>query len=189
MRFKDIPKFIHGGSYACDVPWTYLEEWLSRHEEDGSLLDLDPDFQRGHVWDDQKRAAYVEYVLRGGESSRSLWWNCKDWMNGGKGPLQIVDGKQRMEAARKFIRNELPVFAVLRSKKEPQSQRGWLYSDFEGKLGFVDATFRMHVNNLATRELVLTWYCDLNTGGVVHTPEEINRVKDLLEKERRKNKK
>lgn len=185
MKFKDIPKFISGGSYACDVPWSYLAEWLSSHEEDASL-DLDPDFQRGHVWDDIKRSRYVEYVLRGGTSSKDLWWNCKDWMNGGKGPLMIVDGKQRMEAARKFMANELEVFHSLRESKEPKSKGGWLYSEFEGKLGFMDATFRMHVNNLPTRELVLKWYLDLNEGGVVHTEEELFRVKQLLEEEMRR---
>jgi hypothetical protein len=188
MKFKDIPKFIHGGSYACDVPWTYLADWLTRHQEDGSLLDLDPDFQRGHVWDDDKRARYVEYILRGGTSSKDLWWNCKDWMNGGRGPLMIVDGKQRMEAVRKFMSNELPIFHDVRRQKEPKSRKGWLYSEFEGKLGFMDATFRMHVNNLPTRELVLQWYLDLNEGGVVHTKEELFRVRDLLDEEKKRGK-
>ncbi len=38
------------------------------------------------------------------------------------------------------------------------------------------------VNDLLTREEVLQWYIDLNTGGTDHTDEEINRVKEMLKK-------
>jgi len=179
MKFKDIPKFIHGGNYACDVSWAYLEEWLEHQRKDADL-DLDPDFQRGHVWDDDKRRAYVEYVLRGGQSSKDLWWNCKGWMDGRRDePLTIVDGKQRLEAVCKFLRNELFVFRDL----DKRNALGFLYCDFEDKLGIVGPSFRMHVNNLATRKLVLQWYLDLNAGGVVHTSEELARVRQLLAKE------
>ena len=186
MKIRNLPKFIHGGNYACDVSWNYLEEWLASHSRDGASLDLDPDFQRGHVWDDAKRIKYVEYVLRGGESSKDLWWNCKNWMGGGAGPIQIVDGKQRMEAALRFVRNDLPVFSDLRQEQEPGAREGWLYSEFEDKLGILDASFRMHVNNLPKRELVLQWYLDLNEGGVVHTEDELLRVKVLLADEKGK---
>lgn len=180
MRFKAIPKFIHGGSYACDVSWSYLEDWLDGNIKDGTGVDLDPDFQRGHVWDDRKRAAYVEYVLRGGMSSKSLWWNCKGWNYGRRDtPLTIVDGKQRLEAVRKFLGNELYIFHGLDNKK-----KGFLHKDFTDKLGIIDAAFRMHINNLETRELVLQWYLDLNEGGVVHTEEELLRVRTLLEEEK-----
>jgi hypothetical protein len=40
------------------------------------------------------------------------------------------------------------------------------------------------VNDLKTREEVLQWYLDLNSGGVVHTEEELNRVREMLEKEK-----
>lgn len=179
MKFRDIPKFIHGGSYACDVSWSYLEDWLNGNIADGTGLDLDPDFQRGHVWDDRKRAAYVEYVLRGGMSSKSLWWNCKGWNHGRRDtPLTIVDGKQRLEAVRKFLRNELYIFPTL-----DNNRKGYLHKDFTDKLGIIDAAFRMHINNLETRKLVLQWYLDLNEGGVVHTSEELDRVRALLARE------
>lgn len=181
MRFRDIPKYIHGGSYAVDVSWSYLEEWINANIKDGTGVDLDPDFQRGHVWDDSKRSAYVEYVLRGGMSSKSLWWNCKGWNHGRRDtPLTIVDGKQRLEAVRKFLRSELYIFHGLNNKK-----KGFLHKDFTDKLGIIDAAFRIHINNLETRELVLQWYLDLNEGGVVHTEDELSRVRQLLEEEKR----
>ena len=175
--------FISPGNYAVDVSWGYLEDWLSRQSDGGTKVDLDPDFQRGHVWDDQKRIAYVEYILRGGNASKSLWWNCRGWSYGDRGPdgLILVDGKQRMEAVRKFLRNDLSIFANLH-------KGGYLYKDFTDRLDIVRANFRMHVNELATRAEVLQFYVELNDGGVVHAPEEIRRVRKLIEIEQQKSK-
>lgn len=39
---------------------------------------------------------------------------------------------------------------------------------------------RVNINNLQTRKEVLQWYIEFNSGGTVHTKEEIDRVKELL---------
>lgn len=62
---------------------------------------------------------------------------------------------------------------------------GHRYSDFADKMDIMTARFRWNVNDLKTRAEVLQWYLDLNTGGVVHTTEEIEKVKRMLAKERR----
>jgi hypothetical protein len=136
-------------------------------------LDLDPYFQRGHVWSDDKQIAYVEFCLKGGESSRDILFNSPNWMSTYKGEMVLVDGKQRLEAVRKFIRNELPIFG------------GNYLNDFDDPRLLLrrDAYFIFKVNTLKTKKEVLQWYLDLNTGGVVHTEEEINKVKKLLKKE------
>ena len=36
-------------------------------------------------------------------------------------------------------------------------------------------------NNLKTKKEVLQWYIDMNTGGTLHTAEEIKRVKKLID--------
>jgi hypothetical protein len=181
MKFQDIPKFIHGGNYQVDVQWTYLESWLDSYSDHGSKgVDLDPDFQRAHVWDEYKQAAYVEYILRGGQSSYSLHWNSPRGPSSGE-VLTIVDGKQRMEAVRKFMRNDLRIF-LRPHHLLGRSKKGYRFEDFEDKLGF-DSRFRMHVNNLEARADVLTWYLQLNEGGVVHTEEELHKVRVLLEEE------
>jgi len=110
MKFSDIPQFPRA-HYQVNVSWEYLEEtveWYLALEL--APLDLNPDFQRAHVWTEAQQRAYVEYVLRGGEVGRTLTFNCPGWMNDFRGPYVIVDGKQRLEAARKFVRGELKVF-------------------------------------------------------------------------------
>jgi hypothetical protein len=42
------------------------------------------------------------------------------------------------------------------------------------------------VNDLKTKAEVLQWYLDINSGGVVHTETELEKVKRLLTKEKRK---
>ena len=170
-RFRDIPKLIHGGDYHIHVSWMHIERWLS---EEYVGADLNPDFQRGHVWSRDKQIRYVEYILRGGKSSKDIYFNNSGWMLAKEDDTVLVDGKQRLEAVRAFLRNEFPVF-------------GSFFHEFTDRLTIVDNTvFIIHVNNLQTREQVLQWYLDLNDGGVVHTDDELNRVRQLLEEEKRK---
>jgi hypothetical protein len=172
-RFRDIPQFTRCGNYQVNVDWGYLERHLTGWHEPtaGSPLVLDPDFQRGHVWTEEKQIHYVEYILRGGRSSRVLYFNCSTWNKGFNTPVELVDGKQRLEAVRRFLRNELVVFGASR------------FSDFTEPLRCASADFVLQMNDLPTRAQVLQWYLDLNTGGVVHTEEEIDKVKELLKKE------
>lgn len=175
MRFCDIPKFTSVGSYQINVSWDYLEHSLKHWNDNkipGSGVELCPDFQRGHVWDEDKQIRYVEYILRGGRSGREIYWNCSSWMREFNTPIQLVDGLQRVTAVRKFMNNEIKAFGIY-------------CNEFEDKLGF-DYDFIFNVNNLKTRAEVLQWYIELNEGGVVHTKEEIARVKALLKEEQMK---
>lgn len=56
----------------------------------------------------------------------------------------------------------------------------------EGHLSANDKVVLLNINDLQTKADVLQWYIDFNSGGVVHTDEEIERVKKLLKKERKK---
>lgn len=167
MRFRDIPRYINDGGYRVNQSWNSLERALERYFEDG--LDLDPDFQRGHVWNETQQRNYVEFILKGGVGcSNELRFNCPRWNMGDRtGPFVIVDGKQRLEAVRRFLRNDLAVF-------------GHKFEEFTDRLPW-EADFIFIINSLNTRKEVLEWYLQINTGGVVHTTEELDRVRKLLE--------
>lgn len=171
-QFRDIPQFTQWGGYAVTVNWDYLEKQLASMAE-GEPLEMDPDFQRGHVWDNSKRIRYVEYVLRGGRSARDILWNAANWEvhqvpeTDPAAKIVLVDGKQRLEAVRMFLRDEIPAFDTS-------------FSAFEDRMRVTGPTFTFHVNQLRTRRDILQWYIDLNSGGVVHTDDEIDRVKALL---------
>ena len=116
MKFEDIPRFINSPNYQINVPWKGIERTLKSWNE-LNTLDLNPDFQRGHVWTRTKQIEFVEFCLRGGRSSRVILFNNPGWMNKFEGALVLVDGKQRLEAVRKFMRNKLPIFNGIYLKK------------------------------------------------------------------------
>lgn len=170
MKFSDIPKFTRQARYSVSQPWRgidrVIQDWQG--EELGGRLNLLPDFQRGHVWNEKQQIAYVEFRLKGGLTGRDIYFNHPGWMNSFKGDFVIVDGLQRLTAALRFIRNEIPAF-------------GYKILEFEDTLGFAEVDFIFNVNDLKTRKEVLQWYIDFNSGGVVHTEEEIEKVRKLLE--------
>ena len=170
MDFKDIPQFTTDGNYRIDVSLRSLKEEIERYTSDKHKLNMNPDFQREHVWDQEKQIKFVEFILKGGTSARIIYFNHPGWMRSFKGEFVLVDGKQRLEAALKFLDNKLPIFD------------GLYYKDFTGHFP-LSTRLTFCVNDLKTRKEVLQWYLDLNTGGVVHTDEEIERVRNLLEKE------
>jgi uncharacterized protein with ParB-like and HNH nuclease domain len=146
-------------------------------ESMGMTFELDPDFQRNHVWSREKQVRFVEFILRGGTSALNIYFNCPGWqacshVEGGR--FVLVDGKQRLEAVRAFLRGDFPVC-------------GHYFAEFTDRLP-LHARFSVHINNLPTDAEVLQWYLDLNDGGVVHTTEEIARVRAMLEAEKAREK-
>lgn len=164
MRYEDIPRFPVA-HYEIDVPWRYLEDHIAIELPNG--LDLDPDCQRDHVWTGDQQRAYVEYVLQGGEVARQLIFNCPAWPSGDRGYV-LVDGKQRLEAVRRFLRDDLEVFG------------GHRRSDIKGSLHPLIASFRCRVVSLSTKAEVLRLYLNINAGGTPHTQEELERVRRML---------
>jgi hypothetical protein len=149
------------------VSLDYLPDQYARYVSEYGL-DVSPDFQRGHVWTNDQKQAFMEYFLRGGASGRSIYLNAPGWMlSSDIGWFVLVDGKQRLDAALGFLNNEFKVF-------------GHYFREFEDRLRMVDANFIWYVNTLKTRQECLQWYLDLNTGGTPHTREEIDRVRSLM---------
>lgn len=157
---RQIPRFTREPNYQVDLNWDYIPSWLESHNPD-----MDPDFQRGHVWTRGQQIAFVEFCLKGGTSGRNLYFNAPDFMRS-RGGLVVVDGKQRLTAVFKWITNEYPVF-------------GETYYRDLGHLPLSDhnTSFRVHINNLKTRAEILKWYLEMNEGGTPHTFQEIHRVK------------
>ena len=170
-KMDDIPGYVEG-NYLVHVPLRYLENNLEEIRGDGTL-DLDPDFQRGHVWTNEQRTAFIEHVLRKGQNT-VIRFNCPRWQRAGQSEHSVlVDGKQRLNAALMFKRGEIPAC-------------GKLVHEYEDEIP-ISARLQFMMNDLETREEVLKWYLEINRGQVAHTPEELKRVEELLEEERIKN--
>lgn len=176
MKYSDIIPFIRAGSYEVDVSLSSLEKTLEFFEKDYGL-ELNPDFQRGHVWTEAQQVAYLEFLFRGGVSAKVIYFNSpafgtRDADSDLPDTVVCVDGLQRLTAAIRFLHNEIKVF-------------GHYFNEFEGSPRVMQG-LRFNVNSLQKKADILQWYIEFNSGGTIHTKEEIERVQKMLEEERRK---
>ena len=167
-KFSDIPQFTRAGSWECNFDIEGIVRWIEQEQREG--LQLNPKFQRGHVWTEEQQIAFLEYFFRGGKSGLVVYFNKPDWHNnvpdGAYNEYVCVDGLQRITAVLRFVNNEIPIF-------------GLYYKDFEDKPR-MRHTLRFNVNDLKSEKEVLQWYVDMNAGGTPHTSEEIDRVKAMI---------
>jgi len=164
--------------YTIDVSFRYIEHQLNGYEQDWGGLNLEPDFQRGHVWTHEQRVAFIEGIFRGtvGDSQRIIQFNVPHWddeNHGGDLPneIQIVDGLQRLTTVRMFMAGEIAIFGGLKA------------SDLDGSKYAVNRpSYRLQfaIHNFANRADLLRYYLAINSGGTPHSTSEIERVKGLL---------
>lgn len=180
ISLEDIRPYIGAADDQFGVSGKGIERFIEDHSKEGGV-DLDPDFQRGHVWTDQNRTRYVEHLLRGGQHGRVIVWNSPTYEYRNRradsdlpSTLVIVDGKQRLTAIRRFIADEVMVFGGNRlSDFDAKSQKDILI----GTSQYLRLT--MHMHGLQYRRELLDLYLQLNEGAIAHAPEEIERVRAL----------
>ena len=169
MRFEDIPRFISTEHcYHVNYGMTGFIKWIDEEIEDMGL-EMNPIFQRGHVWTEEQQTRYIEFLLRGGQTGRNFYFNCKRGSIGkenSEGLYVCVDGLQRATAIRKFLNNEIKAF-------------GQFYSEFGRKLRRTEFDISVYINDLDNMKDIVKWYIEFNDGGTPHSAEEINRVKEL----------
>jgi hypothetical protein len=171
---------VHEHVHAAGEPFYGLRA-TSRFIE-AYYCDLNPDYQRDHVWTVDQQQKFIGFLLEGGWISPCII-NCGpkgDWLYGDKekvGKSEVIDGKQRITAALQFERGEI--------KAELSDGRLVHISD-------MDAKSRIMLGNTVglcykivylSRPEALKLYIKLNRGGTIHTDAEINKVRRLLEKE------
>ena len=179
QEFRPLRRSI----YAVQNKILHIERTLDQLARDassqGGELELNPDFQRGHVWTQAKQAAFMEAVIRG-TAPLTIRFNCPAWNgsleNGlveGLNPHSVlcVDGLQRLTAMRDFVAGKFKVFG--RYSMEDLEDTSFSFN----RMG---AMWTMEMFNIASRADLLQFYLDLNSGGVVHTDDELARVGQLL---------
>ena len=176
-----IVKPMPRAAYTVDQSLSTVERYLDSLSADltsgGGRLELEPDFQRGHVWTDEQRSRYIESVLRL-QASPKILFNCPGWVNpyeGGTIPeatMQCIDGLQRLTAIRKYVAGDITVFGGL----TVHDLKG---SPFDVKRSRM--TFQVAVYEISERAELLDFYLRLNEGGTIHTEQELQRVRALRE--------
>lgn len=172
---------VRSSKYNIDVRFSQVENHLISLQEDaknlGGELQLNPDFQRGHVWSVEKQIAFIENVLRK-SAPVELKFNCAKFFESNKeinpningGDIVCIDGLQRLTAIREFVANKFKVF-----------ERYYATDLKQTPFDIGRYTFKFEMFDFDDKRDLLQFYIDLNSGGVVHSKEEIERVKSILE--------
>lgn len=69
-RFDDIPPSTRSGQWECDFGLDRVVACVEEQQAEAGL-NLDPDFQRGHVWTARQQVKFIEFLLRGGRTACS----------------------------------------------------------------------------------------------------------------------
>lgn len=164
--------------YGSDVAWHRLEPSLAEMGKDYEGLELNPDFQRGHVWTEDQQSRFIENCLRRVVAADGvlLHFNCPNFsLDGASGNLpnglQCMDGLQRYTAITRYVNGHITAF-------------GYSSSDLDGTLF---SHRRLHVSiaihNFQSRAELLEHYLTMNAGGTPHSESELQRVRSLLNDE------
>lgn len=163
-------------NYAVDFQMHRLKKQFEDYANDYGSFDYNPDFQRGHVWNREKQIAFLEAICRNTipASLLTITLNSPEFEHPNhKGDLRgfcIIDGLQRVTAVEEFVDGKFKIF---------DNQVG--YDDLDHTpYSFKRVNFRVQVYSFIWRKDLLKYYIDINSGGVVHSDDEINRVKKLL---------
>lgn len=163
--------------WTADFPLNSLEGGLDSFAKDWGGCNLEPDFQRGHVWNREQQERYVEAMYRGTLPSSGLLvqFNCPHWDDENyQGDLprevQCIDGLQRLTALRKFLKGEINAFGM-----PVQEFTGTRFCAQRSRFFVKFAMF-----SFGTKAELLQHYLDINAGGTPHSAEEIARIREML---------
>ena len=62
-KFADIPQFTRNATYKVDLGWNHFPEAFKEYVKEG--LNIDPDYQRGHVWTEKQQIAKLPDIMKG----------------------------------------------------------------------------------------------------------------------------
>ena len=173
IKFSDIPQFPTT-KHRETVELNRIPQWIEKEKQAAAELDYDfdmsPPYQRDFVWTVEQKQSYLEYLLQGGKSGLDVFWNMPGYIstypsNNVTARMELVDGKQRINAVSEFLNNRVPVFGK------------YFAQDFEHQRFPVNFTF--HVLELPPADVV-RFYIGFNAGGSVHTAAEIGKAKFVL---------
>lgn len=168
-----------------------LKDWMAQFEGTPSnysyedvLLELNPEFQRGHVWKLNQQIAFVENLLRGIDINKTIRFNdltTKRYDDADEilqNKIICIDGLQRLTAIIDFVDGKFKVFDGRLSYDDilNHPDKASMRNIFQHSL------LQFEFLKITSYKEVLEYYIDLNFGGVAHTPADIQIAKDILKR-------
>lgn len=175
-RLAEIIKPVRQSRHVTQTDWHRFRRMLDSLSQDYGAVELNPDFQRGHVWTESQQIKYVENVLRGvvSEAGFTVQFNCPAWFRAnGRGNvpegIQCIDGLQRITAAFRFLDGEIKPFGLTVDDLNRSS--------FSAKTSSYHFTVQMF--DYEWKHELYQHYLDFNSAGTPHDPTELIRVAEM----------
>jgi hypothetical protein len=137
----------------------------------GYGCDMNPDYQRGNVWDDKDKESLLDSIFNHIRIG-TFCFNSKPFNENDTG-CEIIDGKQRMTTLIDFRLDKFRYRSKLWSELHPR-ERSHIR---EYNIGIIEL-------QEASKKEIYEYFLKLNTGGRAQDPNHINHVKELLKNER-----
>jgi hypothetical protein len=169
--WKDIPKFTQTEEMRLQFYQTSLSSFDSIVYHFG--LDLNPDYQRGHVWTMEDKVKLIDSIFKGVDIGKFVFIR-RDYGTD-EHLYEILDGKQRLTAIMEFREDRFRYNGLLYSELHPHDQS---HIEF-----YSIAT--ADVSN-PTKEQIYNYFLKLNTGGKPMDVAQLEKVAKLLEEEKKK---
>lgn len=118
-----------------------------------------PDWQRGLVWTNEQKVAFIESAWLGIPLGT---YSYNQAPLGSVYDHLLIDGQQRMSAIQDYIEGEFSVFGLLFSELEPRDERRWSMTTI----------FASYVTNTENEQYLRDYYNLMNFGGTPHKETE-----------------
>ncbi len=130
-----------------------------------------PEWQRGEVWDEVRKKALVDSVLRGWKLPKFYFVRLNDE------DYEVVDGQQRLTAIYEFFANTLPL-----AEESAQEFGGPFYKDLKSKVSDTFDDFEIEYDEIedATEEELKEFFQRLQQGLPLTSSEKLNSVHSKL---------
>lgn len=177
---KPLPTTEHG----IDIEMRGLKIQLDNYNHEYGL-NLEPDFQRGHVWTLDQKIAFIESWIRGtiGEQARTITFNCPDFAGHQKADdsdldgMVCLDGLQRLNAVMDFMSGKFRVFTDpnVEELKDGLDSEYFNYTAYS----FRTKRLRFQIFYMQKKIELLDYYLAFNEGGTPHSILELTRVREM----------
>jgi len=118
-----------------------------------------PDWQRGLVWSQSQKIAFIESAWLGIPIGT---YSYNQAPIGSVYDYLLIDGQQRMSAIQDYIEDKFPVFGTLFSRIEPRDERRWSMT----------TVFASYVTETENESYLRDYYNLTNFGGTPHRRAE-----------------
>lgn len=135
-------------------------------------VDMDPDYQRGYVWDDSDREYLIESIFQNVDIGKFVFVHLDgdEWMKRGVS-FEILDGKQRLNTLKMFYENRFSYKGKYFNDLSPSDRRAFM----EHNISYADVAS-------PSKKDIYRYFLKLNRGGRQMDKAHLDYVESLCER-------